>query len=121
MSLLELFGLQVDVAADGSEAVALSARSRYDLLLMDCHMPGMDGFAATAAIRATERGGDACVIVAVTALAMDGDRERCLAAGMDDYLAKPFLREDLVTMLGRWLPHAPVPVPEAPTTAAAFD
>jgi two-component system sensor histidine kinase/response regulator len=121
VSILELLGLQVDVAADGSEAVALSARSRYDLLLMDCHMPGMDGFAATAAIRASERGGDACVIVAVTALAMDGDRERCLAAGMDDYLAKPFLREDLVSMLGRWLPHAPVPVPEARGTAQAFD
>jgi CheY-like chemotaxis protein len=88
---------------------------------MDCHMPGMDGFAATAAIRASERSGDACVIVAVTALAMDGDRERCLAAGMDDYLAKPFLREDLVSMLGRWLPHAPVPVLEARGTAKAFD
>ncbi|MEO8311809.1 MAG: response regulator [Caldimonas sp.] len=121
VSILQLLGIQVDVASDGSEAVALSARKRYDLVLMDCHMPGMDGFAATAAIRARERGGDACVIVAVTALAMDGDRERCLAAGMDDYLAKPFLREDLMSMLGRWLPGAPLPAVQAPATAAAFD
>ena len=120
VSILELLGIQVDVASDGSEAVALSGRNRYDLLLMDCHMPGMDGFAATAAIRARERGGDACVIVAVTALAMDGDRERCLAAGMDDYLAKPFLREDLLSMLGRWMPRARVPAPEAPAIAGAF-
>ncbi|MEO5772137.1 MAG: response regulator, partial [Burkholderiaceae bacterium] len=104
--MLESHGLQVDLAADGLAAVTAAARTRYALVLMDCQMPGMDGFAATAAIRADEQAADRCVIVALTAHAMDGDRERCLAAGMDDYLTKPLMREDLVRILKRWIPRA---------------
>jgi PAS domain S-box-containing protein len=106
VSMLESFGLAVDIAADGREAVLLSAHRRYDLMLMDCQMPEMDGFAATAAIRARERDAERCVIVAITAHAMDGDRERCLAGGMDDYVAKPFQRDDLARVLRRWVPQA---------------
>jgi PAS domain S-box-containing protein len=105
ISMLESFGLEVDVARDGREALALSGRRHYDLLLMDCQMPEMDGFAATAAIRARDGNAERCVIVAVTAHAMEGDRERCFAQGMDDYLAKPFLRGELARMLQRWLPQ----------------
>ena len=106
-SMLESLGLQVDVAASGTEALEATAQTRYDIVLMDCQMPEMDGFDATAAIRAREGDADRCVIVALTAHAMDGDRERCLAVGMDDYLSKPFAREDLARLLSRWLPHGP--------------
>ena len=80
---------------------------RYDLVLMDCQMPVMDGFEATRAIR--EREGTSChtSIVAVTANAMEGDRQRCLAAGMDDYLAKPFRAGDLRRVLERWVAAIP--------------
>ena len=117
--MLEQFGLQVDHAVEGMSAVALAARTRYDLVLMDCQMPGMDGFAATAAIRKAERGADRCVIVALTAHAMGGDRERCLAAGMDDYLTKPLVREDLVRVLQRWIPRTSTL--EAMTLSAELD
>jgi PAS domain S-box-containing protein len=106
-SMLEAFGLAVDVACDGVEALEASARTRYDLVLMDCQMPEMDGFAATAVIRERESEAERSVIVALTAHAMDGDRERCLAFGMDDYLSKPFSREDLARLLARWMPQGP--------------
>ncbi len=118
-SMLESLGLQVDVAASGTEALQATARARYDIVLMDCQMPEMDGFDATAAIRAREGGADRCVIVALTAHAMDGDRERCLAVGMDDYLSKPFAREDLARLLSRWLPQGPSLV--AMTLAGGLD
>ncbi|MES2957485.1 MAG: ATP-binding protein [Pseudomonadota bacterium] len=117
--MLESHGLQVDLAVDGLSAVAAAAQTRYDLVLMDCQMPGMDGFAATAAIREAERGADRCVIVALTAHAMGGDRERCLAAGMDDYLAKPLVRDDLVRVLRRWIPRTSTL--EAMTLTAELD
>jgi PAS domain S-box-containing protein len=105
-SMLENLGLSVDVAVDGLEALAATGAKGYDLVLMDCQMPGMDGFAATSAIRARESAtpGARCTIVALTAHAMHGDRERCLGSGMDDYLSKPFVREDLVQLLRRVLP-----------------
>jgi two-component system, sensor histidine kinase and response regulator len=106
-SMLESFGLPVDFALDGREAVAMAVRGGYDLVLMDCQMPELDGFDATAAIRAQEVGCARNVIVAVTAHAMDGDRGRCLAAGMDDYLSKPFERSQLARVLRRWLPQRP--------------
>ena len=103
--ILETFGIRATVCQNGEEAVAQLARSRFDVVLMDCQMPVMDGFQATAAIRqreATEPGMHT-PIIAVTANAMPGDRERCLSAGMDDYLTKPFKRESLGTTLARWL------------------
>jgi len=105
---IRLFGPEVDLASNGFEALQAFARRPYDLVLMDCQMPGMDGFEATAAIRAKAASdGIACPpIVAVTANALRGDRERCLEAGMDDYLAKPVLPENLRRMLTRWLQPA---------------
>ena len=82
---------------------------------MDCQMSGCDGFAATAAIRRLEGTARHTPIVALTAYARPGDRERCLAAGMDDYIAKPLRRSDLAAMLERWLPSAPA----SPTGSAA--
>ena len=113
-SMLDLFGASYVVVDNGREAVEAitdapfdTLHRPYDLVLMDCQMPGMDGFEATAAIRAQEqraRQGEPLPIIALTANAMEGDRERCIAAGMNDYLAKPFSREALRTMLLRWLP-----------------
>ena len=89
-------GHTVVVAADGRQAFECLEREDFDLILMDVQMPEMDGFAATAAIRARERStGDHIPIVAMTAHAMKGDRERCLAAGMDDYVTKPVSRQGL--------------------------
>lgn len=100
-AMLVSLGCAVDVASNGYEAVTMTGQTRYDVILMDCQMPEMDGFEATAAIRAREAIGSHArtPIVAVTANAMQGDRERCIAAGMDDYLGKPFKREQLLAVL----------------------
>jgi CheY-like chemotaxis protein/HPt (histidine-containing phosphotransfer) domain-containing protein len=107
--MLKGVGCQVDVVANGLEAVeAVSARS-YDLILMDCQMPEMDGYEATRIIRKKEEEkaqSDHTPIIALTAHAMEGDREQCLAAGMDDYFTKPFTPDKLHTTLQRWLPKA---------------
>jgi signal transduction histidine kinase/DNA-binding response OmpR family regulator len=101
--MLEKAGHRVDVAGNGRLALGLLERGPYDLVLMDCQMPEMDGFEAARAIRAAEAGtGRHLVIVALTANAMEGDRERCLAAGMDDYLAKPITQAALAAVLMRW-------------------
>jgi signal transduction histidine kinase/DNA-binding response OmpR family regulator/HAMP domain-containing protein len=95
-----------DCLTTGAEALDAVASGRYDLVLMDCQMPGMDGYEATAGIRAWERQnrpGRPVPIIALTAHAMQGDRDRCLAAGMDDYLSKPLQADELGAMLGRWL------------------
>jgi CheY-like chemotaxis protein len=102
-AMLEKAGAQVTIAPDGDQAVAWFERAPFDLILMDCQMPGTDGFAATARIRALEQArGGRIPIVAMTANALIGDRERCLAAGMDDYLTKPVNRERLLGALVRW-------------------
>jgi CheY-like chemotaxis protein/HPt (histidine-containing phosphotransfer) domain-containing protein len=110
-------GCEVHLAEDGARALEIVGHARYDAILMDCHMPRMDGFAATRAIRAAEASGARTPIIALTANAMEGDREACLEAGMDDYLPKPFDREQLRAVLARWLPKAPAgadaAVPEA--------
>ncbi len=103
--MLELLGPRVELASDGAEALTALSRETFDLVLMDCMMPGMDGCAATQELRRREGGsGRHTPVVALTANAMSGDRERCLAAGMDDYLSKPFRHEELRQVLARWLP-----------------
>jgi len=97
-AMLEDMGCRVDLASEGGEAVEAVAERAFDLVLMDCQMPVMDGFEATAVIRrneAREKSKTRIPILALTANAVEGDRERCLAAGMDDYLAKPFTQDEL--------------------------
>ena len=101
--MLEKLGYRVDVASNGQEAVADHERMRYPLIFMDCQMPEVDGFEATALIRKMEGRSAHTPIVAMTANAMQGDRERCLDAGMDDYVAKPVRPKDLQTVLDTWL------------------
>jgi signal transduction histidine kinase/ligand-binding sensor domain-containing protein/ActR/RegA family two-component response regulator len=101
---LEKLGCQVDVAANGREAVRMAERQWYDIVFMDCEMPEMDGYEATRRIREKEGlGGGHLPIVAMTANAMKGDREKCLAAGMDAYLAKPVRKREIAEMLEIWL------------------
>jgi PAS domain S-box-containing protein len=105
VAVLKKLGYQVDIAANGLEALAALRARPYDLVLMDCQMPEMDGFEATAAVRAAAPAelNTQVPIVALTAHAMKGDRERCLAAGMDDYLAKPLQIDEVKAVLRRWL------------------
>jgi CheY-like chemotaxis protein len=102
VGLLTSLGYQPDVAKDGIEALDLAAMHDYDAVLMDCRMPRMDGFSATAELRSLEENGHRTPIIAMTASALEDDRVRCLAAGMDDYLAKPVDRAQLASTLGRW-------------------
>ncbi|GJM23340.1 MAG: hypothetical protein DHS20C15_32550 [Planctomycetota bacterium] len=101
--MLERFEQRVQVAANGLEALTALQRQRFDLVLMDCQMPEMDGFETTRHIREREQEGERLPIIAMTANALKGDRERCLAAGMDDYLSKPVRPHDLEAMLQRWI------------------
>jgi CheY-like chemotaxis protein/HPt (histidine-containing phosphotransfer) domain-containing protein len=112
-SLLEELGCTVVLAADGAEAVRRQREQRLDLILMDCHMPGLDGFEATRRIRAGEAGSGRLPIVALTADVQQATRGRCLAAGMDDYLAKPATRAQLRALLSKWLPAADTQSPAA--------
>jgi CheY-like chemotaxis protein/HPt (histidine-containing phosphotransfer) domain-containing protein len=117
--MLERRGYRVGLAANGREAVDAVAAGEYALVLMDCQMPELDGYEATRAIRAgeAERGKPRTPIVAMTANSMRGDRERCLAAGMDDYLAKPLDADAFDASLERWAPASDGCGPAAP----AFD
>ena len=101
--MLARAGHRADIVVDGREAVTALGGTAYDLVLMDCLMPEMDGFEAARAIRAAEGGtGRHIPIIALTASAMAEDRERCLAAGMDDYLTKPLTKGALIEALERW-------------------
>jgi len=104
-SLLERMECEVDVAEDGEEALEMFQSGEYDLVFMDVQMPELDGFEATRRIRALEGNRKHTPIIALTANAMEGDREKCLAAGMDDYIAKPFRGEDMETVLLKFLPQ----------------
>ncbi len=152
VGMLEKMGVRADVAADGSETVQAVKTAAYDLVLMDIQMPLMDGFTATRQIRAWERARDgnptsACTIehssgapmpiIAMTAHALEEDRDKCLAAGMNDYLSKPVTPQALAEALLKWLPGAelaagpdaqpvqaeppPDPNGRTPQTAAVFD
>jgi CheY-like chemotaxis protein len=109
-------GCDVDLAADGREAVEAATRRRYALVVMDGQMPGMDGYDATREIRRREGNGSHVPIVALTANALRGDRERCLAAGMDDYLAKPTDLDALERVLDRLTPSTPAGRPIEPAS-----
>ncbi len=110
--LLHRLENSVDVVADGFEVLDALARAPYDLILMDCEMPGLDGYQATGEVR-KGRHQPQIPIIAVTAHALEHDREKCLAAGMNDYLAKPMTIDQLDSVLARWLPGRIAPPPEA--------
>ena len=107
---LRLLGYAAEVAEDGAIALQMWRSGRYALVLTDCHMPNMDGFELTEAIREGEAGGTRLPVIAVTANAMQGEGQRCLARGMDDYLSKPLRMNELGPMLAKWMPPA-VPIP----------
>ncbi len=99
--ILQRAGIIIDLASDGSEAVSKHQAEPYDIILMDCQMPTMDGFEASRQIRLID--GKQPTIIAVTANALLGERERCLQAGMNDYLSKPFQAEQLVGVVKKWI------------------
>jgi CheY-like chemotaxis protein len=105
---LARLGVQADVAVNGREAVARLAHVPYDLVLMDCQMPDMNGYEATAAIRRGDGPNRAVPIVAITADVVTSGRQRSMEAGMDDYLSKPIELDDLAGVLRKWLRAAPV-------------
>jgi PAS domain S-box-containing protein len=129
--ILEKLGFSVEVAENGREAAAACERFPYDAVLMDVQMPEMDGFEATRRIREREAGQRRTPIIAMTAGAMKGDREKCLEAGMDDYVSKPITPKDLESVLARWVrparpaatpaPGAAPPPPAAPRPRDALD
>ena len=118
-AILEHYGCRVEVSGSGHEAVAAFARQKYDMIFMDCHMPEMDGYEATRVIREMENKNRGNVeasrvpIVALTGDATEGDRERCLQAGMDDYLSKPVNIAGVRSILDRWLFTRPEEIQKA--------
>ncbi len=129
LSILERLGCRANAVANGKEAIESLRSIPYDLVLMDCQMPEMSGYEATARIRSPRSGvcDPEVPIVALTAHAMGGDREACLAAGMDDYIAKPVGPAQLQAMLEKWLSKAPpalsdaIPAVGEPMTSVPFD
>ena len=120
VGILQIQGYSVTVANNGKEALDAHAQGAFDLVLMDCHMPEMDGFEATMEIRRREHStvGKRVPIIALTANAMASDREECLNAGMDDHLSKPFSMQTMQEMLDRWIGKGAAPQAEAAELAA---
>jgi signal transduction histidine kinase/DNA-binding response OmpR family regulator len=119
LAMLLGFGCSVEMVQNGREALQAVALNSYDLVLMDCMMPEMDGYAATAEIRRQQSAGQLphFPIIALTANAIEGDREKCLIAGMDDYLAKPFKAESLLRLLNLWVKASRIITAETPESA----
>jgi len=102
-AMLTNFGVTIDVASDGVEAVEMWSKNEYDLIFMDCRMPNMDGYQATQSIREKEKEGEYISILALTANATEEDRSKCISSGMDDIILKPFAANDLSLALSKWL------------------
>jgi signal transduction histidine kinase/DNA-binding response OmpR family regulator len=117
--MIEKLGLRADVAANGLEAVQMFELAPYDVVLMDCQMPEMDGFTAATEIRRREGAVRRVAIIALTAEVMTGTREQCLASGMDDYVSKPIRPHDLSGVLKRWLPQRRTPPSSGSTVLTA--
>ncbi len=111
-ALLSRMGCEVEIATTGREAVRKALAADFDIIYMDCQMPELDGYSATRELRST---GFSTPIVALTASALDGERQRCLDAGMDDFMTKPFIRDDFVRTLHRWKNQAALPPAETPS------
>ena len=105
-AILEQWAIKPIIARDGKEAIDMWREHKPDIILMDCQMPIMDGYTASRHIREIESAQTRVPIIALTANAMHGDREKCFSAGMDDYLTKPFKEEDIYKMLHKWLDRA---------------
>lgn len=116
--LLTKLGYTPDLAADGKQALEKLQQQDYDIILMDCQMPVMDGFEAAAAIRALSNGRSRIPIIAVTANVLAGQREKCLAAGMDDYIPKPINREVLENAIQKFLRPKAVPTVDGVTVSS---
>jgi CheY-like chemotaxis protein len=114
---VQKLGCQADVVGYGQAALDALEAAEYDLVLMDCQMPGVDGYEATARLRAREGTGRHTIVVAMTAHAIEGDREKCLKAGMDDYLSKPLRFEDLSTVVRKYQPGRPATPSAEPAIA----
>ena len=105
---LEGLGYTPEGVATGQQALEITKKERFDLILMDCQIPELDGYETTRRLRSLEGPNQQTPIVALTAHAMKGDRERCLAAGMDDYISKPYTQEVLAIALNHWLVRSPL-------------
>lgn len=116
LAQLKQMGIQADAVSNGREVLQVLERATYDLILMDGQMPELDGYLTTAEIRRLETRDHHTIIIALTADALSGDKERCLAMGMDDYLSKPVKTQKLHEMLRKWLPALDEPVSEKITT-----
>lgn len=109
VKMLEKLGVDVTVVSNGLQAADAVGKDRYDIVFMDVQMPSMDGFAATKRIREDEKENRHTIIIAMTANALQGDKERCIAAGMDDYLSKPIKQSEIHAMLEKWCTKVPTP------------